>query len=58
MNRARSQKFLTKRKYKEPEMKNISEMKTTLEGISGRLNDTEKWTGELEDSAEITDSEQ
>ena len=40
------------RKYNEqPEMKNvITEMKNTLEGINNRLNDTEEWISELEDS--------
>ena len=50
----RSQKFLTKRKYKEQnKMRNkITERKNTLEGISGRLTDAEEWIGELEDREE------
>ena len=34
-------------------------MKNTLEGLNGRLNDTEEWISKLEDRVvEITDAEQ
>ena len=37
----------------------ITKMKNTLEGLNGRLNDTEEWISKLEDRVvEITDAEQ
>ena len=49
MNTVRS---LTERKYKEDPNKpknTITETKNTLTGISGRLDDTEKWSSDQED---------
>ena len=37
----------------------ITKIKNTLEGLNGRLNDTEEWISKLEDRVvEITDAEQ
>ena len=54
MHRVRSQKLLTKRKYKEQQniKKNaVTEMKNILEGINSRLSDSEEQIGELEHSS-------
>lgn len=35
----------------QPELKNTTELKSTLEGINSRLDDIEEWTRDLEDKS-------
>ena len=47
-------------KKNQKELKNITEIKNTLEGINSRLDDKEEWISKLKDagSVEITETEQ